>query len=223
MEDAIVIRRHPRTPLWKGYGFNAYTAAPEERKFEVRRSNGNTLGDIVFAEFSMKSSIAETPWGRFEIANATFSSKQTISRSGFPVASIAYDFGQTKLNLSFVLGPQLVLTGKMLDFGYTGETEQGKIEVFWDGPFTSDGVSIKNLPLNQVRVEHNQQKEPQRGLLDIPRGKDERKATAEDPFYSQWRLVVPGAYQNRDDVIGVVSVLICYKWLHAMETAKGRI
>ena len=223
MEDAIVIRRHARTPLWKGYTFDAYAGTPEERRFEVRRSNGNIMGDIVFVEFSGKSSIAETPWGRFEIASSTFSSKQTINRSGSIVANASSNLSQTKLNLSFTLGPELVLTRKMTDFGYTGETEQGKIEVLWDGLFTSDGVSIKDLPPKQVKMEYKQQKEPQRGLLDIPRSKDERKATAEDSFYLQWRLVVPGVYQKGDDIIGVVAVLVCLKWLGTMETAQGGI
>ena len=221
MEDAIVIRRHPRTPLWKGYTFDAYKGTPAERKFEVRRSNGNTIGDIVFNEFSRKSCIVETPWGKFEVVmKSIFTSKYAISRSGSLMANASFNFNQTKLDLSFAQGPHLVLAGKMLDFGYVGEADLGKIEVPWDGAFTSDGVSIKDLPSKQMKMEYKQQKEPSRGLLDIPRDKEERKATAEDPFYSQWRMIMPGAYQKRDDMIGVIAVLVCIKWLNLMETAK---
>ncbi len=222
MEEGILIRRHPRAPLWKGYVFDAFKGTPEELEFEVRTTGGGSVGRLVFQSFGRKSIAAETPWGRFEVSKgkSIMVDMYEFSRSGMAIASASFNWNRTKLDLSFASGLHVILTGKMTDFGFSGTTDFGGIEVPWQGAFTSDGQSIKDLPHKQVSAEYRQEKPAARGFFDRPKDKDERKATSEDPFYTQWLISLPAALRKNDDLTGVLAIMVCVKWLLVLETPK---
>lgn len=221
MDDVILMRRHPRTPLWKGYTFSPYTATPEELEFQVLRPNGTAIGEITFNEFSDKSMEVATPWGNFEVHGGRLSSKLSICRTGLQIADVSFNLMKTEVRLAISDGSSLTMRTRLSDFGYVCKAGSDVIGVTFEGAFTKDGINIKDLPRKQASAEWKDQKAPVRGYFEKPTDKNDRKATAPDPFYAQWRMTIPRSLKGNDNLIALVALLTCVRWLKVTEAPSS--
>lgn len=213
------MKRHLRRPNWSGGVFNPLRCSAEERRFEVLKGSGSSIGIIEFSSYKLASASASSPWGQLEVRRTSrIGPKCEILRNGTRISFARFNALRSKLVFEFTSGQWIRFRRTKVFWTMQADTDLGSAVINLDGMCAPTGEKMWEMEkgeANRLGKSVETLRPPQVKGVKRPKDIVVRYGTSEEPFYMQWSMVLPGALQDSEDIIASVAVLVAFRWLIA--------